>query len=101
MVFLVSGKFFEFHVDVDAGAESGLEFGNYLVFFFGDVVFELFGGHLIVVFCFKGGEHAAKVLPNEIIEKLGSGVAVGDAAFLGRSICISIAIFRRQWNRGS
>lgn len=60
--------------------EGFLQFGNHFVFFLADIGFQFLGRHVVVVFGFEGGDHAAEVLADEFGEELRTGVAVGDAA---------------------
>ena len=68
----------EFGRAVDAGLGAGLQLRDHAVFFLRHVGFQVGGGDLEAEFRLQRHEHAAEVLPHEVFDQFGAGVAFGD-----------------------
>ncbi len=81
-VFLGGGERLELRVDARAGAEGGAQLGNDGVLLLGDVLFHVGVGDLDAVALLQGGEHAAEVLADKLLDERLAVEAQVDAALL-------------------
>lgn len=80
LVFALLAQPLQHLIDTHTRSQMCLQLRNDLVFFAGHVFLQLGGLHLVFVLGLQRLHHAAEVLPDELVEELRTGIALGNVA---------------------